>query len=127
MEKKTEEFSIKKRLKSFQYAFDGFKVLLKHEHNARVHLMITVLIVIIGFVTKLKASEWLFIVFAIGFVFTAEIFNTCIEEICDFICTEQNSKIKKIKDLAALAVLFSALTSVVIGLGIFLPKLIALF
>ena len=122
-----ENFSLNKRLQSFKHAFNGFKILLKQEHNARLHLSITVLVVVLGFVFELEVWEWLFIVFAIGFVFSAEIFNTCIEEICDFICPEQDARIKKIKDLAAMAVMFSAITSVVIGLIIFLPKLLLLF
>ncbi len=124
MSAKKSNFSVNQRFKSFKYAFEGFKVLLKSEHNARVHLFFTVLAVILGLILKISNVEWALIVFAIGFVFVAEVFNTCIEEVCDFICAEQDFKIKKIKDLAALAVLLSAISAFVIGLLVFLPKII---
>ncbi len=124
MEKSDRKFSLKSRLNSFKYAFDGFKVLLKHEHNARVHLVFTAFAVAMGTILKISAVEWALVVFAIGFVFVTEILNTCIEEVCDFICAEQNSKIKKIKDLAALAVLFSVISAVIVGLVIFVPKML---
>jgi diacylglycerol kinase (ATP) len=63
---------------------------------------------------------------AMGFVWVTEILNTCIERIMDFISTEQDPKIGVIKDLAAAAVLFAALTAVVAGAIIFIPKIIAL-
>ena len=127
MKTASNKFSFKGRLRSFKYAFDGFKVLLKYEHNARLHLFFAFLAIIFGYLLKINTLEWLLIVFSIGFVFVAEIFNTCVEEICNFICAAQNPKIKKIKDLAALAVLFSAGTAGIIGAVIFAPKLISLF
>lgn len=124
MEKSNRKFSLKSRLNSFKYAFEGFKTLIKHEHNARVHVLFSVFVIIIGFLLGISTVEWALIVFAIGFVFVAEVFNTCVEEICNFICPEQNPKIKKIKDLAALAVLFSVISAVVVGLIVFVPKVI---
>lgn len=121
MDKKTDKFSLLARLRSFKYAFNGFKLLLKDEHNARLHLFFALLAIIWGFLLKISSEEWCFIVFAIGFVFVAEILNTCIEELCNFISPQQDSRIKKIKDLAASAVLISAATAVVVGLVIFVP------
>lgn len=118
------KFSLSERLKSFKYAFNGFKVLLKKEHNARLHLFFTILVIVLGFIFNISILEWLFILFAIGFVFTTEILNTCIEKLADFISPEKNEKIKIIKDLAAAAVLTSAIISVIIGFIIFLPKLL---
>lgn len=123
MDLKKSKFSISQRVKSFGYAFEGFKVLLTFEHNARVHLFFTLLAITLGFVLQISAVEWALIVFAIGFVFVAETFNTCVEELCNFICPQQDLRIKKIKDLAALAVLLSALSALVIGVLIFLPKI----
>lgn len=123
MNTKEDKFYVKQRFMSFKYAFEGFKVLLKNEHNARVHLFFALIAIVLGFLLKINAVEWTLIVFAIGFVFVAEIFNTCIEEVCNFVCAEKDSRIKKIKDLAALAVLFSAVSAVVVGLIIFLPKI----
>ncbi|MFC5284953.1 diacylglycerol kinase family protein [Pedobacter alpinus] len=124
---KPQKFSITARLQSFKYAFDGFKEFIKTEHNARLHLFFTLLVILSGFYFGLNKTEWIIIVFAIAIVFITEILNTSIEKIADFICTTENSKIKKIKDLAALAVLISALMAIVIGLIIFLPKILQQF
>ncbi len=120
---KPQKFSIKTRLQSFKYAFDGFKEFVKSEHNARIHLFFTVIVIILGFLYELNNTEWLFIVFCIALVFITEIINTSIEKIANFICSEDNQKIKKIKDLVALAVLISAIASVTVGLIIFIPKI----
>ena len=120
---KQNKFSIRKRLESFRYAFDGLRVLLREEHNARIHLIASTIVIIAGFYVGLNAYEWIAIIFSIGLVITVEIINTAIESIADFICPEKNEKIKNIKDLAAAAVLISAIIAVCIGLIVFLPKL----
>ncbi len=118
-----QKFSIAKRLQSFTFAFNGLKILFKEEHNARIHLLAILVVVIAGAWLKLTASEWMAIIFAIGFVIAMEIINTAIEKIANFMTTEQNQQIKKIKDLAAAGVLVSAITSVIIALLIFIPKI----
>lgn len=121
---KTKKFSIAKRLKSFVFAFNGLKILFKEEHNALIHLVATIVVISASIVFDLNTNEWIAIIFSIGFVLTAEIFNTAIENIADFLTTEKNEKIKKIKDLSAAAVFISAITALSIGLMVFLPKII---
>jgi diacylglycerol kinase len=121
---KNQKFSMVQRLKSFTHAFNGLKILLKEEHNARIHLVAAIIVVIAGFVLKISIIEWIAIVFAIGFVFTTEIINSSIENIADFISPEKHDKIKKIKDLAAAGVLIGAVTALIVGLIIFLPKIL---
>jgi diacylglycerol kinase len=121
---KNRKFSISKRLKSFVFAFNGLKILFKEEHNSRIHLVATGFVIIASIFFELNTYEWIAIIFSIGLVFIAEIFNTAIENIADFLTTENNNKIKIIKDLSAAAVLISALTALTIGLIIFLPKII---
>jgi diacylglycerol kinase len=121
---KNQKFSISRRLKSFRYAFNGLKILLKEEHNARIHLMAAIVVVIAGVFFETSTSEWIAIIFAIGFVISAEIINSSIENIADFISPEKHEKIKKIKDLAAAGVLISAVTALIIGMIIFLPKIL---
>lgn len=121
---KEEKFSIAKRLKSFTYAFNGLRVLIKEEHNAWIHLFATVCVVAAGTLFKISLMEWVAVVFAIGLVFSFEIINTSVEHIADFICPERDDRIKRIKDLAAAAVLVSAITAAVIGLIVFIPKII---
>ena len=124
---KESKFSILKRLLSFKFAFEGIKLLFKEEHNSWLHILFTILAIALAIWLKISRLEWVLIVFCIGFVFVAEIINTAIENICDFISPERNSMIKRIKDLSAAAVLFSAVTSLIVGALIFLPKLIDKF
>ncbi|MDY0077002.1 MAG: diacylglycerol kinase family protein [Bacteroidales bacterium] len=120
---KQQKFSIRKRLKSFSYAFNGLKLLLKEEHNSWIHLFAAFCVVIAGFIFDLSAFEWIAIVFAIGLVVTLELINSAIENIADFVSPEKQAKIKKVKDLAAAAVLVGAVTALVVGLIIFIPKI----
>ncbi len=121
-----QKFSIRKRLESFKFAFNGLRILLKEEHNSRIHFLIAICVVVAGFVFKISTTEWIAIVFAIGLVITLEIINSAIENMADFISPEKHNKIKNIKDLAAAGVLVSAIMAVMIGLIIFLPKILAL-
>jgi len=124
---KQSKFSILIRLLSFKFAFEGIKLLFKEEQNSWVHLLFTTLAIALAVWLKVSLLEWVLVVFCIGFVFVTEIINTAIENICDFISPEKHSMIKRIKDLSAAAVLFSAMTSLIIGVLIFLPKLIDKF
>ena len=123
---KHQKFSMSKRIKSFGFAFNGFKILIKEEHNARIHLFAAACVLIAGFALKISTFEWIAIVFAIGFVITLEIINSAIENISNFISPEKHESIKKIKDLAAAGVLLSAVTALIIGLIIFIPKILIL-
>ena len=121
---KEEKFSIAKRLKSFTYAFNGLRILLREEHNSRIHLFATVCVVVAGVIFRISSLEWVAVVFAIGLVFGGEIFNSAIEDLADVVCPERDERIKKVKDLSAAAVLVSAFTALIIGLIIFIPKVV---
>jgi len=123
----SEKFSLKKRLKSFVYAFNGLIYMLKHEHNSRIHLFAVICVIVAGFLFKISLIEWIAVVFACGLVFVAEIINSSIEQLADYISPEPNEKIKTGKDLAAAAVLVSAIVAVIIGLIIFVPYIIKIF
>ena len=114
---------LKKRAASFYYAFDGIWRFFRTEHNAWLHLAAT--IAVAGLVIKYHVSsiEAVLLVFSIGFVWASEIFNTCIEKIMDFISTERHPQIRLIKDMAAGAVLIAAITALIIGLIVFVPKI----
>lgn len=116
-----------KRLRhSFQYAFSGIADMLREEPNARIHCIVTVLVIAAGFLLRISATEWLAVAFAIGLVISAEAFNTAIERLADVIQPEQDERIRDVKDLAAAAVLLCALAAAAVGLIIFLPKIYAL-
>ncbi len=120
---KSEPFSIRKRMQSFKYAFNGFKILLIEEHNARIHMLVAVLVIIAGVYFNVSVKEWVAIVFAIVLVFAAELFNSSIENLADFVTKEPHPEIKKVKDLSAAAVLICAVGAVVIGLLVFIPRI----
>lgn len=120
---KQKGFSISKRFKSFEYAFNGLKILIREEHNSRIHILAAMAAVIAGLFFQLSAIEWVAIVLAIGWVIALEIINSAIENISDFVSPGQNEMIKKIKDLSAAGVLVGAITAVIIGLIVFVPKI----
>ncbi len=120
---KQQQFSLKSRLNSFGFAFSGLFAFFREEPNARIHLAATFLVCIAAVYFKTSHAEAIALVVVSGFVWVAEIFNTAIERIMDFISMEKNSHIKFIKDLAAAGVLLSAITALVTGAVIFIPKL----
>ena len=124
---KSEKFSFTKRIKSFSYAFNGFKIMFQNEHNSRIHLVLAVFVVLAGVLTEISRMEWIAISFAISLVFICEIINTAIEYLANFVSPDYHELIKKVKDLGAAAVLLAAINSVVVGLFVFVPKIILLF
>jgi len=122
-----QKFSLKKRLKSFIYAFHGLCYLIKNEHNARIHLLAAVCVVIAGFCFKISVLEWIIVTFACGIVIVTEIFNSSIERLADLITKDKNLRIKELKDLSAAAVFVAAIVAAIIGLIIFVPYLINIF
>jgi diacylglycerol kinase (ATP) len=119
---KTNQFSFRERVGSFRFAFNGIKRFLRDEHNARIHLVATVTVFTAAWRMQLPAREIISLVIVTGFVWAAEIFNTAIENIMDFISTERRPEIKLIKDLSSAAVLIAAFAALVTGLLIFIPK-----
>lgn len=122
----SKRFSLSERVKSFKYAFAGLKTLFVEEHNARIHLVAAIIAIILGLVLTISASEWIFLIGAMSLVFICELFNTSLEALADFVSPEKHPQIKKVKDLAAAAVLISAISALITGIIIFLPKIIRL-
>lgn len=117
-------FSIKKRARSFRYAFRGIGTALKNEHNTWIHLTVTGIVIILGILFSLSPLKWGLIAFATGLVWTSELLNTAIEYLTDLVSPEYNETACKVKDVAAGAVLISAITAVVIGLLVFVPEIL---
>lgn len=115
---------LKQRLKSFSYAFKGIILLFKSQPNAQIHLLAATVVLMLGFAYSISVLEWLFLVLAIALVLISEAINSSIEFLSDAITKEENELIKKSKDLGAGAVLLAALFATVIGLLIFLPKIL---
>jgi diacylglycerol kinase (ATP) len=114
-------FSIKKRLKSFSYALDGLRFMLKTQHNAWIHLVITSLVVMLGIIKNIHANDWRWLVSSIALVWFAETINTAFEFVCDVVSPEWCHFVQKAKDIAAGAVLICAIGAAIIGFLTFLP------
>jgi diacylglycerol kinase len=119
-------FNIRSRIKSFKYAFEGIASMLRYEHNSRIHLAAAILVIVSGLILNLSLIEWVVIGIVTGLVFITELINSAIELLADLIDPEINSKIKRVKDYAAAAVLISAIMAVVTAVLIFGPRIIAL-
>ena len=116
-------FSIRDRIKSFLYAKDGLGYFLKTQHNGWIQLTAAMVVISAGFVFQVNGYEWCLLIFAIALVIVSELFNTTIECLVDLVSPQYQEKARVIKDIAAGAVLFSVIISVIIGLIIFLPKI----
>lgn len=114
-------------LKSFCCAFSGTGILFARERNAQIHLAILCCVVAAGFFFSLTALEWMIIVIVSGLVFAAEAINTSIEILADVVSPERHPQIKLVKDIAAGAVLLTAIAATIAGLIIFLPEIFAFF
>lgn len=121
------KFSIKKRIKSFGYAFAGLKVLFREEHNSWIHAAATILVVAAGIFFHISRVEWVAVLIVIGMVFSSEIINSSLERTADFVKAERDDRKCDIKDLGAAAVLVSAIIAALVGFIVFLPKVISLF
>lgn len=117
---------LNKRLLSFKYAIQGLVSAILEEANLAIHILIATLSILAGFWFELNGTEWALVLISIGIVISAEIINTAIENAMDIITVEYHPSIKKVKDLAAAAVLVCAFVAALIGIVIFLPKIINL-
>lgn len=118
--------SIKRLRKSFGYAFKGIDDVIEHEPNMKIHVVVAILVVIMAIILKVSIIEWIILVLLIGAVLAAETINTTIENLVDMYTKEYDEKAKIVKDTAAGTVLILAITSAIIGLIIFIPKIICL-
>ena len=111
-------------IKSFKHAIDGIANTVSTERNLKIHIIIMFCVIALGFAVKLSQMEWIICIILFGLVISAEIFNTALEKTLDYINEDYDDKIKFIKDASAAAVLVIVISSVIIGLMIFLPKLL---
>lgn len=110
------------RLKSMGFALKGAIKLATTEHSVIVQSSIAVLLIVAGFYFDISREEWMFQTLAIGLVLSVEGLNTAVEKIADFVHPEFHQKIGFIKDIAAGAVFFAAMTAIAIGCLIYIPK-----
>jgi diacylglycerol kinase len=117
-------FNLRERVRSFANAFSGIGSMVKTEYNFRIHIVILLLVVLSGFLLRISSAEWIMIVIVSGIVLSAECFNTAIEYLSDIVSPGYSEKIKIVKDVAAAGVLLSAISAIITGLLIFVPRII---
>lgn len=115
---------MKKIRKSFKYAIEGIWTSFKTERNMKIHIFIMILVIIAGIILKINKSEWIICIILFAIVIGSELFNTSIETIVDMVMPEKNEKAKIAKDVSAGAVLVVAIGAAIIGLVIFVPRIL---
>ena len=115
----------KQRLRSFKFAFRGICTLIKETPNAQIHLVLAATALILGFMLKISTAEWMAIIIVSGAVLAFEAVNSSIEMLADFVSPTRSHRIKKVKDLAAAAVLLISMAALIVGIIIFAPKITA--
>lgn len=113
-----------RKILSFKYAFAGLLAALKEEPNLKFHFLAGFIAIITSILLKISKEDWMIIIFLIGFVISVELTNTAVEAVVDEFTDKEHPGAKLAKDIAAGAVLVSAITAAVIGLFIFLPYLL---
>ena len=114
---------LRSRLNSICYAVKGLSFVLRTQHNAWVHLAITVLVVLAGLFIGLSRDDWMWIGLAITLVWFAEAMNTGFEYLCNVVSPQFSKDVEKAKDIAAGAVLICAIFAAIVGLAVFLPHI----
>ena len=122
---KKKKYGVKRFFKSFAYAVSGIISAFKTEQNLLFDVVIAILTIILGILLKLSAIEISIVLLAIGLVIAMELINTSIEYVVDMAMPEIHPLAKLSKDIASGAVLISVIIALVVGLIIYLPKIMA--
>lgn len=110
-------------LRCFAYALKGISVLISKQVNFRIHLFAVIAVILGGIILDVSLMEWIILILCMGLVLMLEALNTAIEYTIDLVSPGYHELAGKIKDISAAAVLIAALTSTLIGLIIFIPKI----
>ena len=106
------------------FALLGIKQFFSRDRNGKIQMVIGLTAIALGFTVSLSSFQWLLVLFCIGLVISLEMINSAIERYCDLVTTDFHPNIKIIKDVAAGAVLVASITSLIVGLIIFIPALV---
>lgn len=121
------KFSIIKRAESFTHAGRGLFIFIKSTHNSWIHITVFLLVILMGLIFAITKTEWMMIFIVSGIVFISETFNTAIEIDMNLTSPTFHPYAKDTKDVAAGAVLISAILAIIVGVMIFVPYIQALF
>ena len=118
---------LKRTIESFNFALRGLWYVIRTQRHFHFHLFAAFVVVLLGCALGISAQQWLSVVITIFIVFSAEAFNTAIEKLVDMVSPEYNKLAGLVKDIAAGAVLLTAIMAIVVGIIVFLPPLWRLF
>ena len=118
---------IKRTINSFKYAFNGLIDAYRTEQSVWIYIPVALLVILAGFLLKISTFEWLIIILILGIILSLELINTALEAVVDLATEKYHPLAKKAKDTVSAAVLVFAITAVIIGLIIFIPKISLLF
>lgn len=118
---------LRRLLQSFKYAGKGIYYAVKEEQNMKIHIVLSFLVIIFGIILKISAYEAVALVIVISFVIAMEMVNTVLERVMDIIKPRMHPYAKHVKDMLAAVVLIGAMASALVGLIIFVPKILELF
>ena len=122
---KNNKYKAESFFKSQGHARNGLKLIFKNERNFRIDLVIAFVVILAGIAFEISYTDWIALSLVISMVFVAETINSAIEAICDTVSLDYKVNIKYAKDVSAGAVLVTAFVSVITGLIIFMPYVIA--
>ena len=118
---------IKRIMNSFKYAFNGLIDTYRTEQSVWIYIPVALIVILMGFYFKININEWLIIILILGIILSLELINTALEAVVDLATDKYHPLAKKAKDTVSAAVLVFAITSVIIGIIIFMPKIMLLF
>lgn len=110
-------------LRSFQYAFSGLFHFIRNDRNGRIHCSIILLVIAAGWYYQVSATEWMVLLLCCTIVPSLEMLNHALEELCNKVQPDKDPRIRIVKDVAAAAVVWAAIISVIIGSIIFVPRI----
>lgn len=108
----------------FPHAWRGLIKVIQQEHNFKIHMFSALIVILFGFILSVSRLEWIMLLLTMSSVLVAEMFNSAVERLIDYLKPEWHPQAKNIKDIAAGAVFLTAFFAVLIGLLIFLPKIL---
>ena len=114
---------MKRFFNSFVYAINGIFNTIKNEKNIKIQILIMILVIILGIILRISLLEWIICIVLFGMVFSMEVMNTAIEDAVDLVSKEKTELARLAKDAAAGAVLINSIVAAIVGVMIFLPKI----
>lgn len=124
MEKKWRNKNV---IEAFKNATNGIKYVFKNEHNYRIQVVFSIIAILMGIILEINFLEFSIIFVLIALVFLAEFVNSITETVVDMYTEEYNERAKIAKDVAAGTAMLMAIISVIVGMLIYLPKILKIF